>query len=155
LITASGCSQKSLGNLNLYVSGFSCEFSVLDSDTAGRLEVNDSGDAVFYFESPEGIHGTKFRIDDDKILIENGDFIKKFDRHDIPEYSPAVYTHSALKCAKNFSAILQKDVICINGKCDCGDFEIYFSQTGHPFKIELKDIKNTILLNNVILSNDN
>lgn len=86
--------------------------------------------------------------------MENGDFVKKFDRDDVPEYSPAIYVYSSLRSAESCDIKSNGDVPFCEGECDCGKFIIYFSHTGYPEKIMLCQNKSTVYFKNTVKTFD-
>ena len=113
-----GCSNGILSDISPITKGFSCKFSIADSDLSGQLSVNLEGDLSLIFNGPDIINGIGIRVKEESVIVEVDGISERYPRNDAPPDSPALLIYDALSAAKDFSPTADGDRIILKGK-DC------------------------------------
>ena len=135
-----GCSNGILSDISPITKGFSCDFSIADSDLSGQLSVNIEGDLSLVFEGPDIINGIGIRVKEESIIIEVDGISERYPRNDAPPDSPALLIYDALSAAKDISPAADSDRIILKGK----DYLLTLDGYGYITKMEF-DGSDTVI----------
>ena len=146
----SGCRNATLNNVEPNLSGFSCNFSIKDTDFEGTLEVDDEFKCIFRFESPTDMSGTVITVSEDAVLVDSNGYVSRFDNDTLPEDSFTVNVQNALSVADSSKIINNRDSAYIDGTGNTGDFRIEFLHSGYIQSISFFELDTVIEFTNVI-----